>query len=91
MFGKCRACKEKEEIIKLLKDQNAELFDRVMAFTKDAFITYQAEKKTGEPLYPIGTDEKGEKFSYKDLNVKQAEQDVLNALGEEPVEVEDKK
>lgn len=88
MFWNCRNCKEKEKIIQLLIKQNTELLDRLMAFNRDAFVSYQAEKKTGEPLFPVGVDEKGAKFSYKDVDVKQAEQDVFNALGEEPVEVE---
>jgi hypothetical protein len=87
MFG-CKACKDKEAIIKLLTEQNQELFDRCMSFNKEAFANYNAEKRTDENLYPTYVDDKGKTQVVKDIDLKQAEQDILNIFGEEPVEVD---
>jgi len=87
---KCKVCQTNKEIIELLKKQNEDLLNRLMSFNKDAFITYQAETKKGEPLYPIGIDEKGNLINYKDTNPEEITKETLNAFGEEPVEVEDK-
>ena len=87
---KCQTCSEKDKIIEFLKEQNKDLLDRLMAFNKDAFTYYNAEKKIGEPLYPIGVNDKGEIVDYKTLDITKANQDMFNAFGEEPIEVEDK-
>ena len=93
MFRKksCSTCAEKDKIIDFLKSQNKDLYDRLMAFNEKAFIHYKAETKTGAPLFPIGVDKDGNEFSYKDTDIKEAQDEMFRAFGEEIVTVEDKK
>lgn len=88
---KCKACLEKDKIIDFLKGQNKDLYDRLMAFNKDAFTYYKAENKQGGPLYPWAVDKDGKRFSYQDADPEEAKSDVLRAMGEEPITVEDKR
>lgn len=92
MFGNktCKVCAEKEKQITFLKEQNKDLYDRLMAFNQQAFTVYNAEKKPVEQLYPIGIDEKGKVFSYKDTNLEKQQEEMFKAFGEEPITVEDK-
>lgn len=87
----CAVCGEKDKIIEFLKAQNKDLYDRLMAFNEKAFTYYKAETKTGEQLFPIGLDKDGKEFSYKDVNIKEAQDEVYRAFGEEMVMVEEKK
>ena len=87
---RCKICREKEKQIEFLKEQNKDLYDRLMAFNKDAFTYYKAETKTGEPLYPYGLDKDGKPFSYEETNPQQTNDEVIRAMGEEPITVEDK-
>lgn len=87
---KCKSCIEKDKHIAFLENQNKDLYDRLMAFNKDAFTYYKAEIKQGEDLFPIAVDKDGKVFSYKDTNSEEAREDVLRAMGEQPITVEDK-
>lgn len=87
----CAICAEKDKVIELLKAQNKDLYDRLMAFNEKAFTYYKAETKSGEPLYPVGIDKDGKEFSYKDVNIKEAQDEVYRAFGEEMIMVEEKK
>ena len=86
----CKKCQEKDKFIEFLKAQNKDLYDRLMAFNNDAFVHYKAETKQGELLYPFGIDEKGKLFDYKEANLEEAGSDALRAMGEQPVNVEEK-
>ena len=89
MFN-CKGCEEKERTIQFLKEQNKDLMDRLMAFSKDALVIYNAEKQPKEPLFPIATDKDGKVFTYKDMNLHEAKDDIFRAFGEEVVTVEEK-
>lgn len=87
---KCNKCLEKDKFIEFLKAQNKDLYDRLMAFNKDAFTYYKAEVKDGSPLYPFGVDEKGKIIDYKDINSDEADEEIFRAIGEQPVTIEEK-
>ena len=86
---KCKICLEKDKQIEFLKTQNKDLYDRLMAFNKDAFTYYKAETKTGEPLFPFAVDKDGKQFSYKDSNPNKTNDEVLRAMGEDSISVEE--
>lgn len=86
---KCVSCIEKDKLISFLKEQNKDLYDRLMAFNKDAFLYYKAETKTGPPLYPTGVDKNGEKFSYEDTSPIKARDEIFRAMGEETITVDE--
>lgn len=86
---KCRACAEKDKHIRFLEEQNKDLYDRLMAFNKDAFVYYKAENKKGEDLYPIGITEDGKLYNYKDMDLEKAREEEFRAFGENPISVED--
>lgn len=88
---RCKICEEKDKVIKILTEQNKELHDRVMAFNERAFVTFQAEKKQGKPLFPIGIDAQGKPFNYKDTDLNTMRDETFRAFGEEPIEVEEDK
>jgi len=87
---KCKICAEKDKQIEFLKAQNKDLYDRLMAFNKDAFTYYKAETKSGKALYPFAINEKGEVFDYKDIDPAKAKEEIFRAMGEEPITVEEK-
>ena len=87
---KCKICEQKDKLIEILQSQNKDLLDRLMSFNPDVFSLYKQETKQGEPLYPFGIDEKGKLFDYKDVNLEEANSDTLRAMGEQPINVEDK-
>jgi hypothetical protein len=64
--------------------------DRLMAYSKEAFIYYKQENKELPPIYPVGVDEKGIIFSHKDFDPEKAEQEVLNAMGDDYINLEHK-
>jgi len=86
---RCKSCREKDKIISFLKEQNKDLYDRLMAFNKDAFVHYKAETKTGKPLYPIGLDKDGKQINYGDTDPVVARDEIFRAMGEEPITVEE--
>ena len=86
---KCRVCGEKDKHIEFLEKQNKDLYDRLMAFNRDAFSVYQAEKKEGEPLFPIGIDAQGKLVSYKDTEPEKTNDEIFRAYGEDIYEVEE--
>lgn len=88
MFN-CKTCLEKDKHILFLEKQNKDLYDRLMAFNKDAFTYYKAETKQGEPLYPQGLDKDGKVFSYKDQDPQKAREEIFRAMGEDPITVEE--
>lgn len=87
---KCQTCKEKDKHIEFLEKQNKDLYDRLMAFNKEAFAHYKAESRTTEALYPFGMDKDGQIFSYADRKPEKMQEDVFRAIGEDMVTVEDK-
>ncbi len=88
MFG-CKRCPEKDKHIEFLEKQNKDLYDRLMAFNKDAFVHYKAETRSGELLFPYGVDEKGKPLNYKDTNPAITNDEIFRAMGEEPITVEE--
>lgn len=86
---KCRICQEKDKRIAFLEQQNKDLYDRLMAFNKDAFTYYKAETKKGSDLFPIGMDKDGKVFSYENTDIEGAREEVLRAYGEEIITVEE--
>lgn len=86
---KCKLCAEKDRVIDLLKEQNKDLHDRLMSFNERQFLSYGAEKRSNGPLFPLAVDKDGKQFSYKDVNIKEAETEVYRAFAEEPVTVEE--
>ena len=90
MFN-CKQCEEKEKLIDYLKSQVKDLTDRLMAFNSDAFYRYKQETKELPPLYPEGVDDKGVRFSYKEMDTEKAKDEIFRAMGEEPINVEDEK
>ena len=88
---RCKLCSEKEKLVEFLKAQNKDLYDRLMSFNEKAFLNYKAETRSGEPLFPVGVDKDGNVFSYKDTNIKEAQDEMFRAFGEEIVTVTDKK
>jgi hypothetical protein len=93
----CRACKAKNDQIDILnkmvdrlEKNNADLLDRIMAFTKDAFVSYQAEKKVDAPLFPVAVDDKGNQYSYSEVKLEDVESDMVRAFNEDPISVEDR-
>ncbi len=85
----CKRCPEKDKHIEFLEKQNKDLYDRLMAFNKDAFVHYKAESRVGEPLFPIGLDKDGKSFSYKSTDPTKTNEEVYRAMGEEPINVEE--
>lgn len=85
----CETCSEKDKYIEFLKEQNKDLYDRLMAFNKDAFIHYKAETRSGEPLFPYGVDEKGKPISYKDTDPAKTNDEIFRAMGEDSFSVEE--
>lgn len=87
---KCQTCKEKDRHIDFIEKQNKDLYDRLMAFNKEAFAHYKAESRTTEALYPFGMDKNGEMFSYNSQKLNKIQEDVSRAMCEDMVTVEDK-
>jgi len=86
---KCKLCKEKEKLIEILIKQNKELHDRLMSFNERQFLNFKAEERSDKPLYPYGVDSDGKVIDYKNVDIKEAQDDVFRAFGEEPVTVEE--
>ena len=86
---RCKGCIEKDKHIEFLEKQNKDLYDRLMAFNKDAFLHYKAETKSGGSLFPHGVDEKGKPISYKDTNPAETNQEIFRAMGEDSFSVEE--
>ena len=88
----CKVCSAKDRHIEFLEIQNKDLYDRLMAFNKDAFLHYKAESRVGgELLYPKAVDVNGDRFSYEGSDPQESNSEILSAMGEDPVTVEDKK
>lgn len=94
---RCKACKTKDDqiailnkVIDRLEANNGDLLDRIMSFTKDAFVSYQAEKKVDAPLFPVAVDAAGNQYSYSEAKLEDVESDMIRAFNEEAITVEDR-
>ncbi len=85
---RCKLCIEKDKLISFLKEQNKDLYDRLMSFNHDAFVHYKAETKSGKVLFPFAFDDKG-KLDYKDTDPVKTTDEIFRAMGEEPITVEE--
>ena len=86
---RCKICLAKDKHIEFLEKQNKDLYDRLMAFNKDAFAHYKAETRSGKPLFPYGVDEKGKPIDYKDTNPAKTNDEIFRAMGEDSFSVEE--
>ena len=77
----CNSCKEKEKLIEYLKEQNTTLLDRIMAYSQESFLRFEASKQPKTILYPQGVDEQGKLFDYKDSEPDEATEEQERAFG----------
>ena len=95
MFN-CKICIEKDKRIEALCKANEklqehikDLYDRLMAFNKDAFTYYKAETKSGKPLFPHGVDAKGRIINYEGTDPTETNEEILRSMGEDNINVEE--
>ena len=85
----CKLCIEKEKLISVLIKQNKDLHDRLMSFNERQFLNFKAEERSTKPLYPYGIDSKGKPIDYQNINIKESQEEIFRALGEDPLTVEE--